>query len=88
MHGTRHNGFDAQTTDWNNPAFSHRWGGEGCGELRQAKSVPAEHAAACLNNTTCELIGRIKACPNNQQLFRRIAGTKPSAGTCDAAMAH
>src|SRR5262249_15051109 len=54
----------------------------------QAKSVPTEHAAACLNNTTCELVGSIKACPNNQQLFCWIAKTEPSPGMRDAAMAH
>jgi hypothetical protein len=69
-------------------AFSHGWCGEDHGELRQAEPVPAEHAAACLNNTACELVGSIKACPNDQQLFRWIAETEPSAATCDAAMAH
>jgi hypothetical protein len=88
MHGTTHNGLDAETANWDNPPFSHRWCGEGYGELRQAKPVPAEHAAAGLNYTACELVGSIKACPNNQQLFRWIARTQPSAGTCDAAMAY
>src|SRR5262249_3297986 len=88
MRDTTHNGLDAQTANWDDSPFSHRWGGEGCGKLRQAKSVPTEHAAACLNNTTCELVGSIKACPNNQQLFCWIAKTEPSAGTRDAAMAH
>src|SRR5262245_19080964 len=88
MRDTTHNGLDAETANWDDPPFSHRWCGEGCGKLRQAKSVPTEHAAACLNNTTCELVGSIKACPNNQQLFCWIAKTEPSAGARDAAMAH
>src|SRR5262249_62399523 len=85
MRDTTHNGLDAETANWDDPPFSHRWCGEGGGKLRQAKSAPAEHAAACLNNTTCELVGSIKACPNNQQLFCWIAKAEPSAGTRDAA---
>jgi hypothetical protein len=81
-------GLDAKTANWNNPPFSHLWCGEGCGELRQAKPVPAEHAAACLNNTPYEFVGSIKACPNNQQLFCWITATKPGARTCDTAVAH
>jgi len=86
MNGTTHNGLDAKSADGHDVACSHRWCGEGCGRLCQGESVPAERAAACLNDPTCKLVGRIKACANDQQLFCWSASLQPSPGTSNAAI--
>jgi hypothetical protein len=88
MHRATYNGFDAEPAGGHDAARSHGWRGEGCGELRQRKSVPSKRSAPCLNDSARELVGRIKACPNDQQLLSWSVSLEPSPGTSDAAVAH
>jgi hypothetical protein len=66
MYGTTNRGDDAELADGHNAGSSQSWFSERCGKLCEAQSVPPEDAAGTVDNTPCELIGRVKGCPDNK----------------------
>jgi hypothetical protein len=80
-------GLNAESAEGHGSAFSQRPRGQDGGELRQGQSMPAEGSASLASNPARQIVGSVKARPNNQDLLGWRTSLKPGACLSDTAMA-